>query len=491
MPVLVELPAPGATYAFQEEIGVRVVFRAEEGEQRTRIPEPLLHPDVLRLVLRHADGTEEDRSPSGVGLRPPPPVRVRASTLPESAVALNLAAPAKPGSWSLCLQVSVEGRRLTAPEVAFTVLPPIALALLAASAAQEPGVRPRVVQLAAEGIVLEHRLLRGHDGEELIDGVRLARLDPPPEDLRISVAVPGVDADPAWLLGLRGELAEARSLSDRPVRAQPLALRAAGEPAPVWLGPPLVVDHARTLLLAWAVGATLRVARIDARGGIEGPVTAALPGPIARGAAVADPDGGVRVLFEVIEAPDLQQARSALPRLGSAADPPRKGRPAPPAPEHVLWGLRLPGRQDRGAPPPLADPAVPQRVAVLPASTVALTGTSGGVGAPSALWGVERSGRVAQAFRLPLLAVKDGVGIGRPERHPLGAGLAVESAPAAVDCPEPGLLRAVFLERDVLVVVDTSGRAGTWPMPAPRPDRAGFAGGRLLLHDLQRGLYLP
>lgn len=482
MPIVVELLAPGATVAFQEELAARVVFRRAAGEHRTAVPERLDRPGTLRVTLRHADGTEVDLSPrqqEAVGREPP--VEVLHSVRREVPLAVNWAPPPRPGRWLAQVEVALAGHRLVAPPLAIEVQPPAAQAVAAAPAIQVPGAAERVLQLAKGGALLEHALLREHGRVELAAGVRLDTLEGPAEALFAAAAVPGVDPDPPWVVVQQGVSALVRRY-DGPsvVAAPPLALAGPDEPGPVWIGPPLLDQGGDRLVVAWASGARVRVALFDREGAARGRLEARLPGRVRRGAAVVDPDGGVRLLVQVEEAPRALPEGGVVLLGALAGAPPKGGRP-PHA--QFLWSLHLPAGWPQALP-------APRRLAAVPATTHALAAHSGEGDAAAQLWGIERGAAGLEAWRLPILQTKQGVGTGRPATHRIGSGAAIWEALEAVTLPAPQALRVAATGGGALVVADTEGNASSRALPVPAPDFVGFAGGEVLVHDGVRGLSL-
>jgi hypothetical protein len=309
----------------------------------------------------------------------------------------------------------------------------------------------------------------------LAPGTRLDVLDGPVSAVLPSVAAPGVDPDPLWVIAQRHDHAIARIYGRQRKTLPALTLRHSSEPPPLWLGPPLKVDDNGIVVLAWSNGPTLRVVWLDASGEPARVLEASLPGVIRRGAAVGDREGGVGLLLQVTEKP--QELPGDLPRLGSADARPDAG---PPLHSEFLWLVRSPAEK----PPALGKPV---RLAAVPAGTSSLIGHSGG---EPELWGVEREGRKASAFLLPLAFEKGGAVPGPPRRFPVAPQRDFGTDPVALSCKAQGVLRLGFLEADELVVADAGGESFARPLQRPRPDFMGFAGGRVLLRDPQRGLWL-
>lgn len=499
MPILLQLSQAEPVYALQQEIHARVVFRRAAGASTTDVPEELAHPQVLTLRLRHQDGGREDRSPQADGpLAPEPPV-VLHSSLEEESLAFAFAAPSRPGEWATELEVRLGGQREVAPEVRFTVLPPAALAVVALASVHGPGAAERILQLTPRGEVLETRLLRHGPGELALGSAsRLDTFGPKAAALWPAVSLPGVTDYPFWVVVRRGNDAVARLYGEQPARARPFPLVAAGEPAPLLIGPPLVLDDEGRLLLAWAVGAKVRTVLVQPSGKTSAVQETPLPAPVLRGVAVGGPDRQVTLFLALREEPSVLPPGAALPRVGTTEDLPDPGsarsrmvfpkgskpRSAPP-PLHADWLWALPlGGGKRPAPGPTA------RVAALPAATVALAGYSASDDAPAALWAVERSGARVEATWIPLAPGKAGLAPGKPERKLVRLGPAHSTDPAALWCPQPGELRLAFLEPRSLVLAGTGEPATGLPLPSPPPAFVSFAGGRLLTFDPRSGLVL-
>lgn len=496
MPILLELAQPNAAYAFQEQIEARVLFRRGEGEPAVSVPQPLQHPEVLTLRLRHQDGAREDRSPRPHGPLPPPPAQVLQSDAEEEAVALAFAPPSRPGEWATELEVRIGDRREVAPETRFTVLPPAALAVAAVASVHQARAADRILVLAADGALLEHPLLRHGPGEvDLGFATRLDTVPGPPAGLLAAAALPGVSNRPFWLVFPKGRTATARWYGE-PRAEVGLELAPADSAPPVWLGTPLQVDDAGRLLLAWANGPHLRAVWAQPSGKASAPLGVALPGEIERGAAVGAGDGSVTLFLQVSEPPQPIPPGAQLLRVGSTEDLPDPGssrsrmvfpkgmkpRSAPP-PKHrsYLWAVRAAPGAALGA---------PVRVAALPDTNVALLATSAAEGEPAVLWCVERSGAAVQATRLALAPGKAGLAPQAAARKPVRLSPKHSTDPVALAPGAAGELELAFLEPKALVLASTAAPATSLPVKGARPSFVGLVAGQVLTFDTARGLVL-
>ena len=443
MPLFLQLPDP-PVFAFQEELSARAVFRREADAGVLEVPQPLQQEGVLRLVLRHADGTEEDRSPRRRGFVEGS-VEILRSKRPEESVELSLPPPGKAGSWTAKMEVSFEGRQLDAPEVSFTVLAPAAVAVAAMAAAD------RVVQLVKGGILVEHDLVRHGPGEvELAAATRLDALGPAAAAAFPAEPLPGGDPDPLWVVTQEGAAAVARRYGDDKIASPPIPL---GSAQVRWLGRPLLLEDQGSVAFAWATGRAAHIALVDPEGKVSGPFEVPFAGEVRHGTW-----SGKALIVQVAAPPVPPKGAKVPPRLGSTVDAPKE------TPLESLWSVPLPSRK-------------PELIGIVPQPTVALRGCEGSV------WGVERKEKKISAWRLDLFARK-------AEAHPIAGGREFPAPPDALACLGKGALQLAFIEDSAILVTGTDGESFARPVRR-RPLFALFAGRRLVAWDAVRGLYLP
>lgn len=437
MPILLQFADPPVV-AFQEEVAARIVIQREAGDAETEYPRPVWSP-AARLVLRHESGAEEDLSPQDSGPLPQRPMVARSKN-PSVETEVRIPPPPLPGVWTASLELRFAGKKLVAPPAKLTVLPPVALSIVAMASAD------RIVELAKDGILLEHRLVRLGAGEvKLAPGARLDRIDA--TSAIPAEAAEGVDPDPLWVVGVKDDTAVARSYGEERVESAPIPLGG----KPVWLGPPIVLDDVRRLSIAWAVGSKVRVATVAEDGAVTGPAEFDLPGEVRRGVALGD-----ALFVHVAALPVPPPGGKTVQKAGSLLE-------KKPPPQQAIFRIR-----------PAAKVPV-ELFAAVPGTTFALRAC------PGSLWSLEQDPKkVLSAFRIPLRP-------GKPERHFGGRSFA--APPIAAACHEDAL-HLLFRDGTTLLRLDSAGEEQRVSLKPPPPDFAGFVGGRLIAHDATRGFFV-